>query len=182
MKKVFYKKGFTLVELMVSIALFSIVILVAISAVVTIVDVNRQSQSLTSVMTNFNFAVDAMTRTIKTSRTQTTDTIPVFKDQNDKFIRYKAIQRDDDATKYTLGICVKNDLDAAKACINDNDYTPILDPAIYLDNDDDFEIIRKGGSNTDHQLFLIKIKGYAKIGPRTNSNFHIQTSVSPRDI
>lgn len=181
MKKVFYKKGFTLVELMVSIALFSIVILVAISAVVTIVDVNRKSQSLTSVMTNFNFAVDAMTRTIKTSRTQTTGTIPVFKDQNDKFIRYKAIQRDDDVTKYTLGICVKNNMTDAQAC-NDNDYTPILDPAIYLDNDKDFEIIRKGGSYVDHQLFLIKIKGYAKIGPRTNSNFHIQTSVSPRDI
>ena len=60
------KKGFTLIELMVSSAIFIIVMVIAIGAVLSIVDANRKAQSLNTVMTNLNFAVESMVRDINT--------------------------------------------------------------------------------------------------------------------
>lgn len=58
--------GFTLVELLVSLALFSIVVMISIGTLLSLVDANRQAQNLTSVANNLNFAVDAMARSIST--------------------------------------------------------------------------------------------------------------------
>lgn len=59
-------RGFTLVEMLVSLALLSIVMMVAIGTLLTIVDANRQAQSINSVTTNISFALDSMSRTIRT--------------------------------------------------------------------------------------------------------------------
>ncbi len=59
------KKGFTLIELMVSITIFSIVMLVSVGALLSIVDANRKAQSLKSVMNNLNFALESMSRNIR---------------------------------------------------------------------------------------------------------------------
>jgi len=60
------KRGFTLIELLVSIALFSIIILISIGTLLSLVDANRQAQSLTSISNNLNFALDTMARSIST--------------------------------------------------------------------------------------------------------------------
>lgn len=59
------KKGFTLIELMVSITIFSIVMLISVGALLAIVDANRKAQSLKSVMNNLNFALENMSRNIR---------------------------------------------------------------------------------------------------------------------
>ncbi len=59
------KKGFTLIEVLVSVAVFSIVMLIATSAVFTIVNANKKSHSIKSVMTNLNFALESMMREIR---------------------------------------------------------------------------------------------------------------------
>ncbi len=60
------QRGFTLVELMVSVALFSIVVTVSMGTLITMIDANNKAQALYSVMTNISFAVDSMTRNIRT--------------------------------------------------------------------------------------------------------------------
>jgi prepilin-type N-terminal cleavage/methylation domain-containing protein len=59
------QKGFTLIELMVSISLFSVVMLISMGAILTVVDSNRKSQALRAVMDNLNFALEGMTRNIR---------------------------------------------------------------------------------------------------------------------
>jgi prepilin-type N-terminal cleavage/methylation domain-containing protein len=59
-------KGFTLVEMIVAVALFAIVMTVATGAIFTIVNANRNAQSINSVITNLNFAVESMLRDIRT--------------------------------------------------------------------------------------------------------------------
>lgn len=59
------KKGFTLIEVLVSVAVFSIVMLIATSSVFTIVNANKKSHSIKSVMTNLNFALESMMREIR---------------------------------------------------------------------------------------------------------------------
>jgi prepilin-type N-terminal cleavage/methylation domain-containing protein len=59
------KKGFTLIEVLVAISIFAMVMLVATGAVFSIVEANRKTHSLKSVMTNLNFALESMTRDIR---------------------------------------------------------------------------------------------------------------------
>ncbi len=58
-------KGFTLIEIMVSVSVFAVVMLMVSSSVYTVFDSNRKSQSLRAVMDNLNLSLEAMTRTIR---------------------------------------------------------------------------------------------------------------------
>ncbi len=59
------KKGFTLIEIMVSISVFSIIMLISSGSIFSVFDANRKSQTLRSVMDNLNLSLESMTRTIR---------------------------------------------------------------------------------------------------------------------
>lgn len=61
------QKGFTLVELMVSLSLFIIVVLVLIGSLYTVNDASRKVQAMRTVMDNLNFAMESISRTVRTS-------------------------------------------------------------------------------------------------------------------
>ena len=65
-KKEKFTTGFTLIEMMVAVSIFAIVVMISMTAILSIVDSNRKAQSLKSVMNNLNFALETMTRSIKT--------------------------------------------------------------------------------------------------------------------
>ncbi len=60
------KSGFTLIEIIVSLALFSVVITIAVGALLILIASNRQLQNEQSVLSNLSFALDSMTREIRT--------------------------------------------------------------------------------------------------------------------
>lgn len=60
--------GFSLIELLVSLSLFTIVILMAVGTLLILIDANAKAQSTQDVMTNLTFALDSMTREIRTGR------------------------------------------------------------------------------------------------------------------
>ncbi len=59
------QRGFTLVEMIVAVALFSIVMLVSVSALLALVNANRKARALESVMNNLNIALDGMVRAMR---------------------------------------------------------------------------------------------------------------------
>ena len=59
------KRGFTLVELMVSISIFTVIMTISMGSILGVFDVNKKSQSLRAVMDNLNFTLEVMTRTIR---------------------------------------------------------------------------------------------------------------------
>ncbi|MES2223364.1 MAG: type II secretion system protein [Patescibacteria group bacterium] len=59
-------KGFTLIEIMVAVSIFTLVMMVAIGAVLSIVSANKKAQAVSSVLTNLNFALEAMVRDLRT--------------------------------------------------------------------------------------------------------------------
>lgn len=59
------QKGFSLIEIMVSLAVFSIVVLVATGALLSIIDANKKTQALKAVVNNLNFALENMSRNIR---------------------------------------------------------------------------------------------------------------------
>jgi prepilin-type N-terminal cleavage/methylation domain-containing protein len=60
------ERGFTIIEMIVSLGVFSIVITIAVGALLMLIATNQQLQSEQSVMTNLSFALDSMTREIRT--------------------------------------------------------------------------------------------------------------------
>lgn len=59
------KRGFTLVEMMVAVTLFSVVMVVATGSLLSLVTASRKAQSLHSVMDNLNIALDGMVRNMR---------------------------------------------------------------------------------------------------------------------
>ena len=55
-------RGFTLIEMIVSVGLFAIVMLVCVGALLSLVNANRKAQALQSVMNNLNIALDGIVR------------------------------------------------------------------------------------------------------------------------
>lgn len=59
-------RGFSLVELIVSVAIFSIIMLAVMSAYFNLIALDRQARAVNVVVDNLSFAVEAMTRGIRT--------------------------------------------------------------------------------------------------------------------
>ena len=57
--------GFTLIEMMVAVALFAIVMLIAGATLLSLVYANRKAQALQSVMNNLNVSLDDMVRSVR---------------------------------------------------------------------------------------------------------------------
>lgn len=168
-KKIISKKseaGFTLIEMIVSVGLFSIVMVIMLGAVLTIVDVNRKSQTLTTVMNNLNFALESMTRTIKTGHFENP-----YGDPYNKSIKII----DQDGEKVIYAFVESNDLGRIE-----KNSVPITSSQIDIDSAK-FDLIYDSSTNKQPRV-LINIEGRVSIGPKIFSEFSLQTTVSPRDL
>ena len=58
-------KGFTLIEIIVSLAIFSVVAVIAIGALVRVTSANRQAQAIQSGVNNVSFVLDALSREMR---------------------------------------------------------------------------------------------------------------------
>ncbi len=59
-------RGFTLIEMLVAVALFTVVMLIATATIFSIIGGNRKAQAINAVSNNLNFAIESMVRDIKT--------------------------------------------------------------------------------------------------------------------
>lgn len=60
------QKGFTLIEILVSVAIFATVMVIALGALLSMSESDRKAQTLKSVINNLNFSLDAMSRAMRT--------------------------------------------------------------------------------------------------------------------
>ena len=58
-------KGFTLVELLVSISIFAVVMVASMGSILIMLNSNRKSQAVRSVLDNLSYTMDDMTRSIR---------------------------------------------------------------------------------------------------------------------
>ncbi len=77
------QRAFTLIEMLVAVGLFSIVMLVAVSAILSIIGNNRKAQGINNVVNNLNFAIESMVRDMKTGYLyKCSGTFPISQDTN----------------------------------------------------------------------------------------------------
>jgi len=66
LKELRKKTGFTLIEIIVSLAIFSVVAVIAVGALVRVTSANRQAQAIQSGVNNISFIMDSISREIRT--------------------------------------------------------------------------------------------------------------------
>ncbi len=60
------KRGFTLIEVLVSMSIFTVVVGMAVGTLIVLMDANAKAQNVQQAVSNVSFALDAMTRDIRT--------------------------------------------------------------------------------------------------------------------
>ena len=167
--------GFTLVEMLVSIALFSIVLVITLGSIMTIVDVNRKSQSLTIVMNDLNFALENITRSVKTGDINVTDSGTTG----------KLLVVNEDLKNNPREVTYKFNLEngSIERKIEDGFLVAITSDQIKIE-DASFTLFGGTGCSGEscQPRVLISISGTALVGPTISSKFNIQTTVSQRNL
>lgn len=167
------KKGFTLVEILVSIALFSIVMTVALGAMFTMVDANRKAQAVNLSMTNLNFALEAMSRSIRTGTVYscgfsgdcaTGGTTLRFTDQERRSIMYRY-----NSTERSI----------ERSLNGGGTYARLTAPEVLITNMA-FYVSGSTPGDTVQPRVLITLRGTAGVNPQTQTSFNIQTTVTQR--
>lgn len=198
-KKIQNNRGFTLVEMMVSVAIFSIVVMIALGAVLTILDANRKARTLTEVMNNLNFSVEMITRSFKTGvepRYDSENKILYvsaivlneagFNRETTRYRLSEVIDPNDTSNKIgTIEQCVSSDegvvLDNRAQCPVGGLWTPITSDLVDIDSFN-VAVDPPDGANFVQPRTQIVISGTAKVNEKISSGFSLQTSVSQRRL
>jgi prepilin-type N-terminal cleavage/methylation domain-containing protein len=192
-------KGFSLIELMVSLSVFAIVMVVSTSTLLSYIDANAKAQALYSATTNLSFALDSMTREIRTgyhyyckldNNPQPGDNLPA----NDKtgdcpknnpgnyitFVR----EKDDTRVGYRLnGTRLEQKMTIGGQT---TDWVPLTADDVVIDV---FELVFLDTepyiqNNTDiaQPHGLLTIKGHVNNGLDVDTDFNIQTHIVQRRL
>lgn len=196
------EKGFTLIELMVSVGIFALVLLLALSSIVTIIDVNRKARTLNEVMSNLNFAFESMTRSIKTGSSYNAGSGVVSSVGCDNVvdgITVEAIDPDADPEDFdTIEIqyrlCENDDIGVIERRVGGGSFAPITSEGVDIDILD-FRVFAHNAGGTPSEFeggvdypsgsqprVLIIIGGTIEQIRGAGSEFHIQTSVSQLNL
>jgi type II secretory pathway pseudopilin PulG len=173
-KNNYKQKGFTLIELIVSTALFIVVMIVAIGAVLSAVEADRKAQALNAVINNVTLTFESMIRDLRTGYNYSNDycSDPTscinFTDKDGNTVSY-ALQTDD-----TGSYIVKTSSNAAESGrITSSEVTLQAVSFIIQGN--------AAGGGDGPERVLLHIQGYAG-NNQTRSNFNVETLITSRTL
>jgi len=172
-------KGFTLVELMVSVSIFSLVMVISMGSILTVLDANRKSQNNRAVMDNLNSSLEGMTRQIRFGINYHCGTTGVLSQPQDC---------SNGGNSLTLlsqtGVLVTFSLSGGRIVRNDggiNYY--VTSPDIIVENLT-FWVFGSSpySGNLNQPRVIVLIRGYSGSDSDTRSSFSLQTTISQRQI
>ena len=190
--------GFTLIEIIVSLAIFSIVAVIAIGALVRVTSANRQAQAIQSGVNNVSFVLDAISREVRVAEifscslsapaspssitsglceynSQTSDVylsyVSSYTDQNGNYYAYSY-------HFYSSGGVVKISKAEGLTGGSFSEYYPLVSNSV---NITDYTLKLKNGSynsSSPYAWVFIDLKGYVGKVIKDQSVFNVQMSAS----
>lgn len=190
LKKIKKNRGFTLIELIVAISVFTFIMFISTGSILSIIDANRKSQSLRAVMDNLNYTLESMTRTIRFGTNYHCDiTQGTVSNPSDCPVGTGANSL---AVLGPGGVQVRYRYDAANSAIErstDNGATYIdLTSANVTITSINFRVYGSASYTTEgagahyQPQVIIVISGYSGAKPTSRTSFTLQTTVSQRII
>ncbi len=179
------QKGFTLIEILVSVAIFATVMVISLGALLSMSESDRKAQTLKSVVNNLNFTLDAMSRAMRTGVNYHCDigqgtvtavrdcavtpaTSMAFLSADGQTIRYC---RGNGSTCSSSGTAVLVSKGGAA-------FAPLTAAEVTITN---LQFYVKGAESAAIQPYvLILLSGRVPVSGSQNSTFDLQTSVTQR--
>lgn len=178
MQKASLQKGFTLIEIVVSLGIFTIVALVAVGALLRIMDANKKALSLKTTINNVNFALESMSREMRVGSnysctgcgttgnwTITFDSSKTSGSCNLKY-GYMYVASEQTLKKAQEEVCGDTEFN----------YEEILSPDIKITD----TYTKLSNTSPDQPRFFFWLKGHTGDREREKTEFSIQTTVSQR--
>lgn len=173
-------KGFTLVELIVSLGLFSFVVTLAAGAYLVMINVNREAQSISTGVNSLAFVLEGMTRNIRTGGGYGCYSDPTtfsFYEDGAVTIEAKKISFRLDSDRHVVqrkkGTGEWTDLTDARISVNTLSF---ICQGTNLNTNDTYD-------NPARQAWVrINISGTVYAGPGKLKEFNLQTSATMRGI
>ncbi len=173
-----FRKGFTLIELMVAVSVFAMVMMLASGAYLVMLDTSQRAQASATGIDNLAFALTTMTRTIRTG-TQYNCNTPTGGDCNSGATLYFTDQNGD-KIEYSLPPSSGTIYES----INGGAPTPLTEPSVQVQN---LTFVVNGtatstGANIDtvQPYVFITVSGDTSAGPGNLVPFAVQTSAVMR--
>lgn len=200
------QSGFTLVETLVALALFAVVLVISGGVIVSIININKKNQAISSVVSNLNYSIDSMIRDIKTGymykcniqggvvsdnnkTVQALKALPVAGEGKcDDIVLISTISGDDTVVEYKLVKPVGENNYIEKTVYTTGVTTPysITDKINVNISDLLFEVINppslddKNGGIKGQPIVFVSIKGKSGAQNVEASDFFVQTMISQR--
>jgi prepilin-type N-terminal cleavage/methylation domain-containing protein len=187
------KRGFTLIELMVSVAIFSVVMTTALGSLLAVANADRKAQTLKTVMDNLSFALEGMSRTIRTGvnyHCGTSGTLTSPQDcasTPDTYLTFLAF--DGSQVTYSLdtvpancgqtaaiGGCIKRRIVGS---LGDSGLLQITAPEIIVSNLSFYVLGSARFPDTTQPKVAMTLNGYINIGT-ASSTFRLQSTMTQR--
>lgn len=165
-------KGFTLIELIVSIGLFALIMLLSSSAYLLMVGINRQAQGMATGINNLSFALETMTRTIRTGTQYSCDGLG---DCVNGGASFSVKDTDGTTVNYSLsGSSIMRTIGATSVALTD--------PSVSISSLKFYTFGTPTARQGDYQQprVTIVISGTVSSGPGKVESFNVQTGATMR--
>ncbi len=198
--KLNFNRGFTLVEMMVAVAVFSTVMVVAATALLSIIDSNQKAQSIKTAINTINFALEGISKDVRVGKNyQCVDAdtlVPIIGDCliGETAFRYQSNRAyiDELTGEHGYSYYLYNpDTKSIESCLeseSDADCDTVSD-FISLTTSDEIVIDKMNfyvlGVENDSAIakqprLIITLEGTAGSKEKTKTTFNLQTTVSQR--
>lgn len=199
-------RGFTLIELMVAVALFAVVMIISITSLTSVINADRKAQSVQSAVNSLDFALDDLVRTVRTGTdfhcsalgsysnvSQPSGDNDCFPYNSSPYLAVLAHQGDDAGNTVVYQWSANCDGRAdyvvngvAHGCIeksNDaaapNSFKPLTPPDVSVD---DMQVFMTGSASADglQPRAFILVTAHVNLVNGGKTTLHLQTSITQR--
>ena len=180
-----HTNGFTIIEMMVAVALFAIMMLISVGALLMLMAANKKAQAMQSVMNNFNISMDSIVRSVRQGYQ--------FHCGSGTYTKTQDCLNDGDNTTFAFEPYGNQATDPARVVSYDaasksiwesqdggNTFTSITAPEVSITSLK-FYVIGSTRGDTIQPKLIIVIDGVAAANNmRTKTNFHVETTAVQR--
>lgn len=167
------KNGFTLMEMIVALAVFMVAITIALAAFLNITDIQKKASAVRAVNDSLNFALETMSREIRTGF-----------DYCSSFLTYTCVNQDEFA--FTSGVAPNPEIvyrkngDQIEVKVGGGSFSTLTPPEVKILT---LKFNLQGeGSDDGQPMVTIIIEASSGTKTKTKSYLNIQTTITQRRI
>ena len=181
------EKGFTLVEMVVAVALFAVVMTICVDVLLSLVNANRKAQALQSVMNNLNIALDGMVRNIREGNDFHCGAGSTVSPQDcplgDTLFAFEPYGNVNTDSPWVLSFAQdSNGVGRIYKSVNGQSPIAITAPEVSIDEMNFYVVGTTQGDATQPKVIIV-IKGSAGVaGTSARTTFHIQATAVQRAL